>query len=120
MKILVTGDRNFTARSPILNALRFLPKDTIIIHGTARGADTIADVEAKALGLERRPYPALWANEGRSAGLRRNIRMLDTEHPDLVIAFHGDIEQSRGTRHCIIEAQQRGIPVILITEASQK
>ena len=37
----------------------------------------------------------------------RNKKMLDM-NPDLVIAFHDDIENSKGTKDCIKEAEKRG------------
>jgi hypothetical protein len=39
--------------------------------------------------------------------------MLDTE-PDFVLAFHDEIEKSKGTRNCVKEAEKREIPVILL------
>jgi len=46
-----------------------------------------------------------------SPPLHRNIRMLDEEKPDLVLAYPD--EQSRGTWHCVREACKRGITVAL-------
>jgi len=36
--------------------------------------------------------------------------MLD-EKPDLVIAFHPNLAESKGTKDCVNEAKRRGIPV---------
>jgi hypothetical protein len=41
--------------------------------------------------------------------------MLDTK-PDLVIAFHEDIESSKGTKDCIKEARRRGIAVDVVSK----
>lgn len=46
-----------------------------------------------------------------SPPLQRNIRMLEEEKPDLVLAYPD--EQSRGTWHCVREACRRGITVAL-------
>ena len=54
--------------------------------------------------------PHRGAAEGRKAGILRNEWMLD-EVPDLVLAFASDIEKSRGTRHCALEAHRRGLPL---------
>jgi hypothetical protein len=88
--------------------------DTVIVHGAARGADTIAGETARILGMPVEAYPADWNKHGRSAGPIRNRKMLDTK-PDLVIAFHEDIESSKGTKDCVNEALRRGIQVEVIT-----
>lgn len=90
-----------------------LPADTIIVHGVARGADTIAGEVAKKLGMSVEEYPADWKKFGRSAGPIRNRVMLDTK-PDLVIAFHNNIEESKGTKDCVTEARRRGIPTEVV------
>lgn len=46
----------------------------------------------------------------------RNKQMLDEGKPDLVLAFHTDIENSKGTKNMIYQAKKRGIKVILIKE----
>jgi len=42
--------------------------------------------------------------------------MLDEGKPDLVLAFHTDIKNSKGTKNMIQQAEKRGIKVILIKE----
>lgn len=83
MKVLVCGSRKWVDQAPIERELRKLPKGTIIVHGACRGADNIAGYIAKVvLKLEVRPYPADWDFYGPAAGVLRNQRMLDEEHPD--------------------------------------
>lgn len=77
-----------------------------IIHGAARGADTLAGEEALDLGFWVQRFPADWKRHGRGAGFKRNLEMLDRD-PDLVIAFG----QGRGTNHTVSKAQERGIVV---------
>ena len=77
-----------------------------VVHGAARGADSLAGEWAERLGIEVVPVPADWLNTtypdaevrtnkktgeqyDRKAGPRRNQRMLDEYHPDLTIAFQG-------------------------------
>jgi hypothetical protein len=43
--------------------------------------------------------PADWANHGKAAGPIRNRKMLDLK-PDLVLAFHADLTNSKGTKDC--------------------
>ena len=60
--------------------------------------------------------PANWVKYGRAAGPIRNRRMLELVPPDLVVAFHDDLESSRGTKDMVIAARQAEIPVRLITQ----
>ncbi len=79
-----------------------------LLHGDARGADTIAHTIAVELGWSIRVYPPDYATYGFAAPLLRNLAMLDCP-PDLVLAFQ--LDGSRGTQHTITEARRRGIPV---------
>lgn len=111
-RVLITGSRSYTRAARIMARLAALPDGSIVMHGAARGADTIAGRVAESLGHEVEEYPADWKRDGRKAGILRNLDMLDA-HPDLVIAFWDG--KSRGTQHTITEARKRGIPVEVIT-----
>ena len=108
MRILICGDRNWTNIPLIAGWLATVPRDTVIIQGDARGADSIAKDAALSLGLEVESYPANWAQYGRAAGPIRNKQMLDTK-PDFVMAFHSDITSSKGTANMLKIAKQKGI-----------
>ena len=113
MRVLVCGDRNWTDRDLIkliLSNLDGYRQEITIIQGEARGADSLAREVAFELGYLVEGYPAQWEQYGRAAGPIRNREMLDTE-PDFVIAFHSNLEQSKGTKDCVEEARRRGIPV---------
>lgn len=117
MKVLVCGDRELLNLSKprlhiMFDRLKQLPSDTTIIHGAARGVDEAADAIARRLGFKVEKFPAQWGVFGDAAGPIRNRLMLDQE-PDLVIAFHGDISKSKGTKDVIQAAEKRGIPVEL-------
>lgn len=86
---------------PIQTILSLCPKHTIVVHGAARGADTIAGVVAEELGLLVKPYPADWDTYGKTAGPIRNSQMLNMEHPDFIFSFHNNIEVSKGTKHMV-------------------
>jgi hypothetical protein len=58
-------------------------------------------------------YPADWDGYGRRAGPIRNQKMLDTERPDLVLAFH---PAGPGTRHMISIAREQGFEVIEVAQ----
>lgn len=112
-RILVCGSRNWKDRNAIENALLGLriPHAQTVIHGAARGADSVAGIIARRLGYEVRDVPADWSKHGKRAGILRNLEMLDME-PDCVLAFQTD--GSRGTQHTIDEARRRRLWVKVI------
>ena len=121
MKILVTGDRNWTDRQFIYDVLYkygenmpdMYPTGYIrIVHGAARGVDSLAGEIARSLGYTEVAYPAQWNKHGKAAGPIRNQQMLDEEQPDLVIAFHDDLENSKGTKHMVAIAKLAGIKIL--------
>jgi len=118
MKVLVTGDRNWSNRTIIRHALLDLPDKSIIVHGAARGADSIAGEIAEKWDIKVLSYPAQWEVYGKAAGSIRNRQMLE-ENPDieLVLAFHNNIEKSKGTRDMCSIADKQGIPIQLYTES---
>jgi len=63
---------------------------------------------AGAFGLEVEVHHADWATDGRSAGPRRNARMV-AMGADLCLAF--PLIDSVGTRHTMHLASKAGIPV---------
>jgi hypothetical protein len=113
VRVLVCGSRDWVDAAAIRARLSKLPNDTVIVHGAAPGADSLAGREAVKLGFVVEAYPAAWGLYGRAAGPIRNRQMLDTS-PDLVIAFHYDIASSHGTRDCVLEAKRRGIAVEIL------
>lgn len=118
MVVLVCGDRNWTNKEMIRSILASLPNLDLVIHGAARGADSLAAEVAVELGIEHDPHPAKWTLFGRSAGPIRNRRMLNLK-PDLVIAFHDDLwGRSKGTKDCVEEAMKRGISVKVWDQAT--
>lgn len=127
MKILITGSRDWRDADRIERLLRFLylrglsadgganPEPLIIVHGAARGADTIADRwatshKAEGLPIEIHRYPAQWQKYGGRAGPIRNQTMV-REHAgaDLCVGFKTR-PVSRGTDHCLATARTAMIP----------
>jgi hypothetical protein len=93
--------------------MRFNPQVDIIIHGAARGADSIGALKARLLGwsFDRiLAFPARWHEHGRAAGPIRNRRMLE-EKPDIVLAFHPNLALSKGTKDMVGIARKAGIEV---------
>jgi hypothetical protein len=113
MKVIVCGDRNWSDYAKIHGRLSRLPKGTTVIQGGCRGADKLAGRAAKNLGLDVLEMPAEWDRYGPSAGPRRNRKMLDLG-PGLVIAFHPNLGNSKGTKDTVEEAVKRGIRVEVV------
>lgn len=113
MKVLICGDRNWSDSKKIADRVKQLPANTVVIHGACRGADRIAGNAAFNLGYKIVQFPAQWKKYGRAAGPIRNQRMLD-EKPDLVIAFHSNLAESKGTKNMLKIATDAGIPTEVI------
>lgn len=80
---------------------------TVVIHGAARGADTLGKEWAEDYNVPTEPYPADWKRYGKIAGRLRNAEMLVKGKPDVVIAFPGGV----GTAHMIQIARDADVPV---------
>ena len=93
-----------------MRELAKLPTDAVIIHGGCRGADKQADAIARLSGLKVREFPANWTL-GKKAGPIRNQQMLKEGKPNLVLAFHENIENSKGTKDMINRAKKDGVEV---------
>lgn len=124
MRILVCGDRNWTNQALIDQTLSKLHNHAVVysgriecvIEGEARGADRMGRIAAELLGVPVLKFPALWDVYGRAAGPIRNQQMLDEGKPTLVLAFHNNLDSSKGTKDMVRRAKQRGIPVRVISE----
>ena len=111
MKVLVCGGRNYDDKATLYSKLDNLEtRPTVIIHGAARGADSLAGQWAKDRGIPVDVFPADWDTHGRSAGYIRNKQMLVEGKPDLVIAFEG----GKGTENMVTLAERAKVPVIRI------
>jgi hypothetical protein len=113
MKVLVCGGRDFDDEELLYHTLDSIKDITLLIHGDAPGADTLADRWAEVRKVPRKAYPAEWARFGRAAGPIRNQGMIDETKPDLdlVVAFPG----GRGTEDMIRRALKAGIDVMKVT-----
>ena len=109
VSVLVCGGRKFSGWPAMQRVLDRISPD-IIIHGAAGGADSMAGRYARENNIPCRDFPAEWQRYGRSAGYRRNQRMLDKGKPDLVVAFPG----GRGTQNMVKISRQQGFEVNII------
>jgi hypothetical protein len=113
MRVLVCGGRDFSDREKLASALDAIHLRTpfsVLIHGAAPGADTLAGEWARERGIAVVPFPADWKGQGRAAGPIRNKRMLDEGRPDLVVAMPG----GRGTANMVSQAENANVAVKVI------
>jgi len=128
--VLCCGSRDWPASErPTIRAwLARLPPGTVVIHGAARGADSLAASVAQELGFAVRPYPADPALDGPwpAAGIRRNARMLAAE-PDVSRCFAftdaiqrgtGASKRLTGTGDMIARCLAAGVVVTVVPPAS--
>lgn len=118
LRVLVCGGRDYTdyvTLCRVLNRIHHRNGIATIIHGAARGADTLGGQWAHSRGIPVEEYPADWNTHGLRAGPVRNGRMLRESHPDLVVAFPDDTPRHRagrsGTAHMVRIAREAGVPV---------
>ena len=108
LRALVCGGREF-ADYPLVLAVLSALNLKVVIHGAARGADTLAGRAAREIGVSEIPCPADWNADPRGAGMIRNRQMLEHK-PDAVIAFPGE----RGTADMVSVASRAGVTVYRI------
>ena len=111
MRVGVTGGRHYRDVAAVALALAALPKDAVLVHGAATGADAAAALAWSSCGGTTEAHPADWGRDGKAAGVIRNQRMVDSGL-DMLIAFPG----GRGTADMIRRAEKAGIPVTRISE----
>lgn len=112
-RYLICGGRDF-ANEPMLDralsALILHPKESVIIHGGATGADIMAAAWGERRGASVYAVPANWKDHGKAAGPVRNAIMLRDFYPDVVIAFPG----GNGTDDMIDKARKARLVVIKV------
>ena len=109
-RLAITGGRDFTDKDAVFSTLDKVHAKrpiTLLIHGAARGADSLSSLWAKSRSIPQQAFHAQWDKYGRSAGMRRNREMLDTGIPHGVVAFPG----GRGTAGMIRESRIREITI---------
>ena len=120
--ILITGARDWTCHSTISTQLSSFPhnESTLLIHGDCVGADKISGKIARQLGFIVSASPADWKKYGRAAGPIRNQQMVkealtyaNAGIDTVVLAFHDDLTQSKGTKNCVEYATKQGLDIII-------
>jgi hypothetical protein len=133
-RVGVTGSRDWTDETTVARALtaaaalaiRHGSTRLIVVHGTARGADELADAwvrrwaDSKSLHAYAERHPANWSRDGRRAGYIRNEAMI-RKGAQLWLAFlmpctkptckKVEPHDSHGATHCAELARDAGIPL---------
>lgn len=131
-RILVCGGRDYADHKRLYSVLSHYHASnpfSVLIHGAARGADSLASEWAEWAGIPVLPFEADWddletrprcikrrRNGGlynAAAGGIRNARMLVEGRPDVVIAFPG----GPGTADMCAKAETANVPVLRIPNA---
>ena len=114
--LIVAGGREFNDATLMANELTMLRRNELadyevnIVCGNARGADMMGAAYAGYHSLRVIEFPAQWDTFGKSAGYRRNVEM--AENAQGLLAFWDG--KSRGTKHMIDIATERGLSVRVI------
>ena len=118
LRVLVTGGRDWVKKHhrlaiySVLIVLRteFDGSSFVLVHGGARGADTVAAEIASLWGWTIECYPADWKTHGKAAGPIRNSEMV-ADGADCCLAFLSP--ESKGTRDCIRKVKKAAIPICI-------
>lgn len=119
IRLLVCGGRDYQDLDEAFGAMDRINEKrgvSVIIHGAARGADTLARDWAIWRNVPQIQFPADWDKHGRAAGPIRNQQMIDEGKPDAVLALPG----GRGTADMMRRAVSAGIEVIMPLPAPPK
>ena len=108
------GGRDYDDYNTVSNTLGHLHKRgpvSLLIHGGARGADSLAGEWAEESGVPVKVYEADWKRLGKAAGFIRNATMLKHGKPDMVIAFPG----GPGTDNMVkLADKQKGVTALRV------
>lgn len=118
-RLLICGAVEWVDPDPIRTLLMSLAHlHGTLIHGAAKGADSLAGTIAHNLGgYTVEPFPADWRGQGRAAGFIRNKLMLD-QRPDVVWAFKDDFDRTLktgGTENMVKIAKAAGVPTYIVS-----
>lgn len=91
-------------------------ENVLVVHGLARGWDSVYDDVANALGIHVRGFKADWDTHGKRAGALRNVDMirfvtgLSEKYPSKPACWAHARAWDSGTGHCARAARKAGIP----------
>jgi hypothetical protein len=109
-KIAVSGSRTIDDYGVVIGVFKDSPFSAKeIIHGGARGVDSLAEKFANEARIPTRIFLPDWRKFGKRAGVLRNIEIVDS--CDALIAIWDG--KSKGTKQAIDYAKRIGKPVYL-------
>ncbi len=111
MIVLVCGGRDYSNGDYLFEKLDEVYAEfgtACIVHGDAKGADSLADMWANKRGVDVIRCPADWSAHGRAAGPTRNASMLKDYDPNVVVAFPG----GKGTDHMVEISKKHGCIIV--------
>lgn len=125
MRLLVFGSRTWDRMSMVVTLERIEPRPLVVIHGAAKGADTLADLWARGRRIVRERYPVNRDKDGAwpGAGPRRNARMLANGKPDRAIGFVSGRKGeplSKGSADMAARCRAAGLHVRIIREDGEE
>lgn len=109
-RVLCCGGRNFDNYNfviIVLDRLREMFGDFVVIQGGAKGADDLCALWARSKGLPVITVEANWSFYQKAAGAIRNQWMLDFCLPTYAVAFPG----GKGTSDMIEKCKSNGLTV---------
>lgn len=114
MKVGIIGSRDYglgseEQRMLINKVVASMVPDDYVVSGGAKGADTLAEGFARLLNRGRIIHIADWAKHGVAAGPIRNGKIV--YDADCILAFYSDKSKSKGTKDCVRQARDSGLPV---------
>ena len=110
MRTIIAGSRDDVVYAHLLVALEEIDwVPSVVISGTARGADKLGELWADHNDVPVERFPADWNQFGKSAGYRRNAEMAANAEA-LVALWDG---KSRGTMHMIDLAKKAGLKIYI-------
>lgn len=118
-RVMITGSRDWDDWETIYDALTKIKEvmgDIIVVHGGARGADSIAGSWADRFHQKTEVFRADWNTHGKKAGFIRNSEMIKSK-PDFVLAFIKN--GSKGASGAAELAEKSGIHVKYFLEESE-
>lgn len=115
-EVLITGGREYNNRENLFKRLdKLLDKfgeSLVIVHGSAKGADLLAEEWAKKRQVKYRGHPAKWDRYEKTAGKVRNAEMIHDNNIHVCLAFPG----GRGTADMVQRAEAADIQVITFND----
>lgn len=111
MRTIIAGSREASWEQTIaaIDQCPWKAQISLVVSGTARGADAFGEVWAGMNNVPIKRYPADWNKHGKAAGFLRNKQM--AENADALIAVWDGM--SRGTKSMIQLAESGGLRVFV-------